>query len=1406
MTSLTARGLHRLIPRMARAGVTSRKGLVGVNMVAPVVLRGDLVRMVVGGQRWYSGQIPAVQVDTKEEETPEWEKKTVKSHQEEKMDRMLYKMDMDVRRQGRTVSFELEKIVRMVEKNGVCTANQALLVLRCCGEVLVDLDMKERTKLVESYTKILKQNGVEFDVSHYNALLRVHIENQNIVAASDFLAEMESAGISPNRVTFQHLVGVYCMEGNIAGATTILEHMKAQDMAINEAVFISLLKGHCANNDSDSASATLEVMANSGLSLGADTYTAMACSYGRAGNWDKVEEMLGKAGEEDVKLDDGDIFSVILACSQGGLSREAEGLVAKLPKKRGFFQELRNHLPQLALSGNVQVAVEVYLSLDDKEGDGREGKGLFVVGSIARSGESVEVILEAIKRMEDAGFTSSIQFLVQEAAQSWSKEKCEHLAEILKKEREGQPLELDSRQLFMSLRNSLQLNRDAEQSMACLNNLHSMGVEVPWTFLSSDLIPAMINLELDTPGATAKKLKDTCTSIPWNVVSNLMLVSLLNGESAEHLSAATGFLLHVNIGHVRPDRWNASLARSFLQTGRLEDLITIMFISSRKSILGQRPEETVMRLFRVLEHIVSLSDKYQPESTVDQVITPVLEELVRLHIGVPSLVVDKLREEVQSEEARDLLDKAVKEWDNREEFWTEKEEAACLAERKSLYKEKAKIPKGTNQRFQSEYRGFITVPEGREQMEEIQSVLARRGEVNLPLSDKLILAYSEEGMLDEAFQLLRYSQEKGNFSNSPTNLEAIVIGLVGQGRAKEALQLVEDQLEKGDRIFISSMMNALAGLAQVGENQAVLDKLGMIDRSRFIKTRGSNANILLNVYSSKGDAEKVEEVFNALLANNLASTDQVNNLSPLVEVHLVKGDVTAAVAELERIARMFKKMPKKFDVTCRLIEEENVEAMQSILDTSIELFGEENSLYDLAYCFIHMNRRAQAKKLLETPGLSYQKDKIEYICTQLRESGNLNGLEDLVNLSKSIFGCDRDFLYHQLVSAFNEDVDKVEDIWLQVQEEGHAPSDSLKIAIAKVFKHGGRNVPFEEPVEYLEVERNIANTTNKPEVQKAKSTTQTTKSTTQKSKSTTQKTKSTPQKKVKGDDVAKAALANNDMAGLVDTIVTGDTSLNCRNEILSEMVSNDRLDDASKVALAMCSRFTGSKLPPKIINPICEMMKKFEETGQVQKTIEFVNQLSPKMGLALRGSIWVKVGLIRTDPTAYIELLKSDTENPKTWVVNSDVLLEAVEKQPDLRSRLEVLAAENFSPANVLLSKLSLAQGNAENLEKHLKHLSTDLLKMRYVVFDKVDTIEKMEMAFEALNKNGLDKEVFDQVANNCLTINVNSDRFVDIANLAVDRGMELESFAKSILKRLQENTDFKLHSEAQKLSTTSSL
>ena len=70
---------------------------------------------------------------------------------------------------------------------------------------------------------------------------------------------MESAGVVPNRVSFQHLVGLYASQGNISGASTVLQHMKNNDMPINENVFISLLRAHCAKQDEQSIQSTLQV-------------------------------------------------------------------------------------------------------------------------------------------------------------------------------------------------------------------------------------------------------------------------------------------------------------------------------------------------------------------------------------------------------------------------------------------------------------------------------------------------------------------------------------------------------------------------------------------------------------------------------------------------------------------------------------------------------------------------------------------------------------------------------------------------------------------------------------------------------------------------------------------------------------------------------------------------------------------------------------------------------------------------------------------------------------------------------------------------------------------------------------------------------------------------------------------
>ena len=64
----------------------------------------------------------------------------------------------------------------------------------------------------------------------------------------------------------------------------------------------------------------------------------MAVSYAKSGQWDMVLDTMKTAEEAGISFDDADIFSVILACTDGGLHEQSETLIEKLPMKRGYFQ------------------------------------------------------------------------------------------------------------------------------------------------------------------------------------------------------------------------------------------------------------------------------------------------------------------------------------------------------------------------------------------------------------------------------------------------------------------------------------------------------------------------------------------------------------------------------------------------------------------------------------------------------------------------------------------------------------------------------------------------------------------------------------------------------------------------------------------------------------------------------------------------------------------------------------------------------------------------------------------------------------------------------------------------------------------------------------------------------------
>lgn len=163
---------------------------------------------------------------------------------EQNLEKSLKRLDQDVRKSGRISKRDIEDVLEEIRYSRSATTSQSLLVIRCCGNLVPEELPEVRTKLVKEIWNTLNKLNIPMDVSHYNALLRVYIENEHEFSPVEFLSEMKEKNIEPNRVTYQRLILQYCLKGDIEGATNILEHMKQQQLPVNETVFNALIIGH----------------------------------------------------------------------------------------------------------------------------------------------------------------------------------------------------------------------------------------------------------------------------------------------------------------------------------------------------------------------------------------------------------------------------------------------------------------------------------------------------------------------------------------------------------------------------------------------------------------------------------------------------------------------------------------------------------------------------------------------------------------------------------------------------------------------------------------------------------------------------------------------------------------------------------------------------------------------------------------------------------------------------------------------------------------------------------------------------------------------------------------------------------------------------------------------------------
>ena len=1015
-----------------------------------------------------------------------------------RVDKELHSLNLNVQRTGRAYLDNVERILNTMKICGGCTSNEALLLLRCCGSFLTDEKLKLRADISEKVWEFFKNNKIQLDISHYNALLKNRLENEGPeYQPAEFLAAMEESGIEANRVTFQHLIAKFCSLGDIQGATTILEHMKEQKMSVNENIFHSLIIGHCRADDFQNAKGVMEIMVDSGVDVGNDTRMIYVLELARAGKDFRNE--LNKAITEGIQLTDNDLFKLIVLLLVKGEKEAANDIAEMLPKKRGFFQEMRNFIPSMISTGELELPFKILEQFRAPIPIGSEGHadssladhGLFFVNAMVKNEYDPKSLIQYAKKFEgsesmvcnriletsvEQGNIQYGQSLYDEIINEFGKDILNpaHLANFVRS--------------YSNRIKSQNMDRSStsEAFIKFLIDMGAIGLRPLSSDLSQSIIPNIMRGQNILPGQAMKRIWKKLNvlsdegiqnrnPVPWYQLSNAMIQYLLNQENVLNFGNTIKFMISMNMPK-RPHLWNSSLARSFLATDSKDSLITMLVMCSTtvtKQVLKNNTsnEEQWARndvdLFQTLNHIAALAPRYRPNCKLEDILLPVLKDLEDLKIGVPEKVTSMLQRNVEgcSKEFAETLTQLESMYTGGHDSWTE-------TATKTFLEDRTKLTNLMISMSQPDYvpmsgSGFIdkdNIPTDIKGLEKAQKIIDQKNLYNSTVSNLLISAYAEQDKLKEADSRIE-SIRMGDIV--PNTAHQYVNACIRSETLDNARKFLEMITTKSDtKVWTQTYLNLGKALAEQGKHEKVLELFSSVDANKLEskKSLSIHASQIVIYYSNKTEHDNAENVFKVLQDANVITDPKVIKG---LEASLGRGLATDAnldekVSEFESIAKDEERLLQPFQLLKKLIAKEDTKGMQRVLDASIDVIGEARSLYNLAFTFIDVEKLSQAKKLLATPGLRYDHGKIKWIMDKFSETNKLDNLENFVKFCRPVFACNREFMYSSLISACakQNDCNRIEEAWINMQEEDLTPSDALKLQISKALQAEGRPVPF----------------------------------------------------------------------------------------------------------------------------------------------------------------------------------------------------------------------------------------------------------------------------------------------------------------------------------------------------------
>ncbi|CAD6999056.1 leucine-rich PPR motif-containing protein, mitochondrial [Ceratitis capitata] len=965
------------------------------------------------------------------------------------LEKQLRRLDQDVRRIGRISRRDIEEVLEEIRSQRSATSSQSLLVIRCCGNLVPEEMPEVRTALVQEIWKTLNALNVPMDISHYNALLRVYLENEHQFSPTDFLSEIESKNIEPNRVTYQRLIARYCQQGDIDGATRILEFMRSKNLPVNENVFNSLILGHSQANDLESAKGILTVMKQANLEPSADTYTTLLCCYARHGDIDAILNTLDECEKAEIILLDKDLLDIVYSLSVNGHSDKVQPVLKRLRITTGFNQDAVNVILRLVNKGFEDVGLQILRTMPrSTRPDGQlVDAGVFFIKQLVKVNRPVEKILNICKQLQDEGLNPKALLIATEAGLS---------------------------------------NGAASNALPLLREMKSAGFPIRqhyfWPLFCSAETNQIINIIRHMKDEFA--LNPNSETLRDYVIPNLKeknwekIVTLLRdaGVSSANAAASVAYAALVT-NHLKPaanvmESYRAYYAPFLFRQPLVHALSTTddynSFVRAVRQLYesvqtrttnGQRVEQEEGHEVEANSEVVETESSNQSFDVVGavlndvsvyfrrnrvEVLGKVLPALVKEGLSISNKNADRISERLGSEMTTEISENLAK-------LSSGDLEVSPL---KSAEPRKRSLDSLTI----DELERFITNVEA-------------KGENANNLKRQLLNACFRAGNLEKTLQVIA-KLEADKFT-IPIGIWAQLIDLYAtESKTAEALELYEKMKSKEPEFVLDNQKTVHISQLLINEERFD-DAIKFLERNKKEEVIPDNEGSfnytstvwrLLNNLAESGRAEQLQKLFDVLVAGNYIYPNNVI-LGPLIKVHLINDNVQNAMEAFEEICEKYKSTPWKNELACRLIQKEDAANLQKLTDLSTGIHGEVNSLYDLVFSFVECGRIRQARKILETPGLRTRPQRINHACERYKNEGMIEPLEGLVEATKDLNHIDRNKIYYNLLLSYckSEDAEKALGLWTKMQEENIAPTDAFLNKLADLLIQKNMNVPFVVP-------------------------------------------------------------------------------------------------------------------------------------------------------------------------------------------------------------------------------------------------------------------------------------------------------------------------------------------------------